>query len=102
MDGGNFTNYGWCPPDYSPLEKMLFGWLTPEELTGPTTIKDMKPQIDGGPVYDRNMSYIGKDANNTVFPASRGCECRNGCYSMFQTGQEHSVSVTPVGMMWSP
>ena len=51
MDGGNFTNYGWCPPDYSPLEKMLFGWLTPEELTGPTTIKDMKPQIDGGPVY---------------------------------------------------
>ena len=51
MDGGNFTNYGWCPPDYSPLEKMLFGWLKPVELTDPVTIKDMKPTHDGGEVY---------------------------------------------------
>ena len=51
MDGGNFTNYGWCPPDYSPLEKMLLGWLTPVELSGPTTVKDLKPTADGGVVY---------------------------------------------------
>lgn len=51
MDGGNFTNYGWCPPDYSPLEKMLFGWLTPVELTEPATIKNMKTLADGGDVY---------------------------------------------------
>lgn len=51
MDGGNFTNYGWCPPDLSPLEKMLLGWLTPVELTEPTTVKDLKPSADGGDVY---------------------------------------------------
>jgi len=51
MDGGNFTNYGWCPPDYSPLEKMLFGWLTPVELSDPITVKDLKPTVDGGEVY---------------------------------------------------
>ena len=51
MDGGNFTNYGWCPPDYSPLEKMLLGWLTPVELSAPVSIRDMKPAADGGDVY---------------------------------------------------
>ena len=51
MDGGNFTNYGWCPPNYTPLEKMLLGWLTPVELTGPTTVKDLKPVSEGGQVY---------------------------------------------------
>jgi M6 family metalloprotease-like protein len=51
MDGGNFTNYGWCPPNYSALEKMLMGWLTPVELTEPVTILDMKPVSRGGEVY---------------------------------------------------
>ena len=51
MDGGNFTNYGWCPPNYSPLEKMLLGWLEPVELTGPTSVTDMKPVSEGGEVY---------------------------------------------------
>ncbi|MBQ7419988.1 MAG: M6 family metalloprotease domain-containing protein [Prevotella sp.] len=51
MDGGNFTNRGWCPPNFSPLEKMLMGWLTPVALTEKTTITDMKPIEEGGPVY---------------------------------------------------
>jgi len=51
MDGGNFTNYGWCPPNYSALEKMLMGWLTPTELTEPTHIDAMKAVGDGGEVY---------------------------------------------------
>jgi len=51
MDGGNFTNYGWSPPNYSALEKMLLGWLTPVELTEAASIRDMKPVDDGGPVY---------------------------------------------------
>ena len=59
MDGGNFTNYGWCPPDYSPLEKMLFGWLTPVELKEPTSVRDMKTLADGGDVY-----IIKKTENN--------------------------------------
>ena len=38
MDGGNFTNYGFCPPNYTPMEKILLGWKEPEELTEPTTV----------------------------------------------------------------
>lgn len=51
MDGGNFTNYGWCPPNFTPTEKMLLGWLEPEELTEPASITDMKPVSEGGTVY---------------------------------------------------
>jgi len=43
MDGGNFTNYGWCPPNLTALEKMLMGWATPTELKEPVSITDMKP-----------------------------------------------------------
>lgn len=51
MDGGNFTNWGWCPPNLSPLEKMLLGWITPIELTDAVTITDMKPVSEGGSIY---------------------------------------------------
>ncbi|MBO4451837.1 MAG: M6 family metalloprotease domain-containing protein [Bacteroidaceae bacterium] len=43
MDGGNFTNYGWCPPNLTALEKMLMGWVTPTELKEPVSIIGMKP-----------------------------------------------------------
>ena len=51
MDGGNFTNYGWCPPNYTPMEKYLLGWLQFEDLTASTTISNMKPVEEGGTVY---------------------------------------------------
>ena len=51
MDGGNFTNMGWCPPNFTPLEKMLLGWLKPVELTEAVSIKDLKPVSEGGVVY---------------------------------------------------
>ena len=51
LDGGNFTNYGWCPPNYTPTEKMVLGWLTPIELTEPATITNLKPSAEGGEVY---------------------------------------------------
>jgi len=51
MDGGNYTNKGWCPPNFSALEKMLLGWATPTELTEPTTITEMKPVSEGGAAY---------------------------------------------------
>jgi M6 family metalloprotease-like protein len=47
MDGGTGTNYGWCPPNYSPLEKMIMGWLTPMELTADTTITGLKSIAEG-------------------------------------------------------
>lgn len=51
MDGGNFTNRGWCPPSYTSLEKMLLGWYTPLELTEPTSVVDMKAMTEGGDAY---------------------------------------------------
>ena len=51
MDGGTGTNYGWCPPNYSPLEKMIMGWLTPTVLTADTMITDAKTIAEGGEVY---------------------------------------------------
>ena len=61
MDGGNFTNSGWCPPNYTAMEKMLMGWLTPTELTEATTITGMKPVDDGGKAYiikNTNAEYL--------------------------------------------
>ena len=51
MDGGNFTNFGWCPPNYTAQEKIYLGWLTPTELTTSTTITGMKPISEGGETY---------------------------------------------------
>ena len=51
MDGGNFTGWGWCPPNYSPLEKMLLGWAKPVEITEPTSITDLKTVPQGGAFY---------------------------------------------------
>lgn len=51
MDGGNFTNYGWCPPNLTPMEKWIMDWQEFTELTEPTTISGMKPVSEGGPVY---------------------------------------------------
>ena len=51
MDDGNFINYGWCPPNYSPFEKMQLGWITPIELTSSTSVVGLKPVAEGGEVY---------------------------------------------------
>lgn len=51
MDGGTGINFGWCPPNYSPLEKMIMGWLTPKELVGDTVITGLKPLAEGGEAY---------------------------------------------------
>lgn len=61
MDGGNFTNYGWCPPNYTPIEKMLLGWLTPIELTEPASIVNLKPVSEGGEVYIADYTPIPTD-----------------------------------------
>ena len=51
MDGGNFTNQGWCPCNYTAHEKMQLGWYQPLELTEATTITGMKPLNEGGDAY---------------------------------------------------
>ena len=51
MDGGNFTNYGWCPPNFTPVEKWIMGWLSFTDLDEPTSITDLKPVAEGGEAY---------------------------------------------------
>ena len=51
MDGGNYTNRGWCPPSLTAMERMYLGWDMPEELTKPTSITGMKPLGEGGKTY---------------------------------------------------
>ena len=51
MDGGTFTNRGWCPPNYSPMEKICMGWLTPTELKTDTVISHLKPVANGGNAF---------------------------------------------------
>ena len=58
MDGGNLTNKGWCPPNFTTIEKMYLGWEQPEELTSPTTVTGMKPLSEGG------KSYIVRNSGN--------------------------------------
>ncbi len=51
MDGGNFTNYGWCPPNFTALEKYLLGWIEFTELDNAASITNLKPTSEGGEVY---------------------------------------------------
>ena len=51
MDGGNFVDYGWCPPNYSAHEREYMGWLVPTELDSTTQVFDMQSLTLGGEVY---------------------------------------------------
>jgi M6 family metalloprotease-like protein len=62
MDGGNYTNYGWCPPNLTAMERMYLGWSSPVELSEPTTIVGMKSLSDGGETY-----IIRNDSKNDEF-----------------------------------
>ena len=52
MDNGNYNGSGFHPCNYSAHERMLMGWLTPVELTDPTSITDMPA------LCDEPQSYI--------------------------------------------
>ena len=51
MDDGNVSDLGWCPPNYSPLEKILLGWTEPVELNDDASISGLESASDGGTVY---------------------------------------------------
>ena len=81
MDGGNFTNYGWCPPNFTPIEKMLLGWLTPIELTEPVSIVNLKPVSEGGEVYIADYYPIVEEPTDDEEQPSeaRAAERINAC-----------------------
>ncbi|MBR2291450.1 MAG: M6 family metalloprotease domain-containing protein [Prevotella sp.] len=62
MDGGNYTDDGWCPPNYSIHEREYMGWQSPEELTTAQTITDMQTLGKGGKTYK-----IVNDANSSEY-----------------------------------
>ena len=51
MDGGNYTDDGWCPPNYSAHEREYLGWYTPEDLTVSCAINDMSSFDSSGKAY---------------------------------------------------
>ena len=51
MDGGNFTCWGWNPPNYTAFEKSLLNWFAIDEIKDECKIADMKPVADGGKAY---------------------------------------------------
>ncbi len=42
MDGGNYSNEGWSPPNYSAYERYICGWMDLNELTEDTKVSGMK------------------------------------------------------------
>ena len=51
MDGGNYTDYGWCPPNLSIHEREYIGWGGAEDLTEATTITDLPSFDKSGKAY---------------------------------------------------
>jgi len=58
MDSGNMNDNGYCPAGYSAHERWLMGWLTPIELTKPTTVSGLPALSEEGKAYlIRNDDY---------------------------------------------
>ena len=51
MDGGNYTDHGWCPPNLSIHEREYIGWGGTEVLTEAKTITDMPSYESSGKAY---------------------------------------------------
>ena len=70
MDGGNFCDGGWCPPNYSAHEKEFVGWATPVDLTESTHVTGMKSVSDGGTCY-RIRADLNSSANEYLLLENR-------------------------------
>lgn len=44
LSSGSYNGTGFCPPNFSAYEKWVAGWITPTELSEPTSVRGMKPQ----------------------------------------------------------
>ena len=51
MDGGNFNDDGWCPPNYSIHEREYLGWQSPVELSEPVSVTNLSALGSGGEAY---------------------------------------------------
>ena len=62
MDGGNYSDDGWCPPNLSIHEREYLGWQSPEELTVSRSIMDMPSFSSSGRAY-----RVTNDANPSEY-----------------------------------
>ena len=75
MDYGNMSGLGYCPTGYSAHERWLMGWLTPIELTEPTSVTGLQPLSEDGQAYlirnddYSNEYYIVENRQPTGFDA---------------------------------
>jgi M6 family metalloprotease-like protein len=51
MANGVQNNGGMVPAQFNMLQKIIFGWVEPIELTGPATITDMPNSVDSAMAY---------------------------------------------------
>ena len=51
MDGGNYSDKGWCPPNYTVHEKELLGWFSAKELYVTQSISGLSPLSMGGDAF---------------------------------------------------
>lgn len=70
MDGGEYTNNGYCPTPYSPWEKEMMGWVTPITLAA-----DQPQQLTLEPYSDTNSKCYKIEAE------------KNGEYLLLQSIQ---------------
>ena len=63
MDGGNYNEAGWCPPNYSAFERIYCGWVEPTVLTADTTVTDMPALADADVAYKvvNKTQYVNID-----------------------------------------
>ncbi|WP_315577834.1 M6 family metalloprotease domain-containing protein [Hoylesella oralis] len=75
MCAGNYNGNTFCPAGYTAYEKMICGWLTPEELTTDKEIRELRPLSEGGGAYiiyndsNRNEYYLLANRQQTKWDA---------------------------------
>ena len=64
MDTGSYGGSGYCPTGYTAYERWCCGWLTPKELTEPTTVDRLADIEEEGDAYilynqgNKNEYYV--------------------------------------------
>ncbi|MDR0619106.1 MAG: M6 family metalloprotease domain-containing protein [Bacteroidales bacterium] len=72
MAGGSWNNSGACPAHINMWQKILFGWVTPIELTAASTVANMPNSADSAVAYwvkanENGERYILENRQNTKF-----------------------------------
>lgn len=71
MCEGNYNGDTFCPAGYTAYEKMVCGWITPEELTQDKEVTGLKALSEGGGAYviynegNRNEYYLLSNRQQT-------------------------------------